>query len=297
MKNTDYYKVLLPSKELRRCILSLTLFLPIKFRLIVQFRLKLWRPLNLKAPLRFTEKLQVYKLTYRNSKMLVYVDKYAVKIALAAYGYERYLARTYYCSEGLSKETFDSLPNRFVIKATNGSGGENVIVCSDKPSVKYTTVRNQIKNWSSHNVADWTGEWAYSEVQKRPRILVEELLGDGNSLKDYKFFCFSGRVVNFCVDFDRYTNHTRNFYDLTGKNLQVLSDVPTSQEDIELPGNFSEMVELASKLSREFPFVRVDLYDVDGRVYFGEFTFYPWSGYVKFSPDEFDFNLGNNFKL
>ena len=142
-------------------------------------------------------------------------------------------------------------------------------------------------------------EWAYYGL--KPGLIIEELLVNPENpdagINDYKFFCYSGKVKYVVVDVDRYTQHKRNFYDRNWNNLHVSSDCPQANVDIPMPQNYESMLKIAEKLSEEFPFVRVDLYNVQGKVYFGELTFYPWSGYVQFLPDSFDYVLGDDFDI
>ena len=132
------------------------------------------------------------------------------------------------------------------------------------------------------------------------RIIVEKYLEDENSqehgLTDYKFMCFDGKPQVVVLDVDRYTVHKRNFYDTDWNNLHVGSDACAIDRDIVKPKKLNEMISIAQQLSSDFPFVRVDLYEVNGHVIFGEMTFYPWSGYVKYYPDDFYFELGKSWK-
>src|SRR5699024_6110827 len=142
-------------------------------------------------------------------------------------------------------------------------------------------------------------EWAYYNLN--PRIIIEKYLVNEESpeagITDYKFFCFNGKPKYIVVDIDRYVGHKRNFYDVNWNFLDVSSDCPNYSDTIQKPDGLDEMLEVATTLSRDFPFVRVDLYYVNNRVIFGEMTFYPWSGYVNFKPDNFDFILGEKFNL
>ena len=142
-------------------------------------------------------------------------------------------------------------------------------------------------------------EWAYYGL--KPGIIVEELLINKKNpdagINDYKILCYGGKPKYVIVDVDRYTNHKRNFYDIEWNDLNVTSDCPMYDKKMQKPKNYEDMLNIASKLSKPFPFVRVDLYNDNGKIYFGELTFYPWSGYVQFDPDEFDFLLGEPFML
>ena len=142
-------------------------------------------------------------------------------------------------------------------------------------------------------------EWAYGGSSKK--IIVEELLEDNSNkdkgISDYKFLCFNGKPVYVVYDKDRFSDHKRNFYDVNWNYVKVDSDCPCFEDSVKKPENYEKMVEIASVLSRDFPAVRVDLYNIEGKIYFGELTFYPWSGYVQYTPDSFDFELGKYFVL
>ena len=195
---------------------------------------------------------------------------------------------------------FDALPDRFVIKKTNGSGGLNVLICRNKAEFDIENAKKIMSGWLADKQSDTGGrEWAYSGLN--PRIVIEKYLENKENpdagISDYKFFCSNGKAVGFVVDVDRYIEHKRNFYDINWKYLDVSSDCPSFGDKLVKPDGFEKMVDAAKRLSEKFPFVRVDLYLIDKKVYFGELTFYPWSGYVQFTPDQYDFDLGEHFVL
>ena len=138
-------------------------------------------------------------------------------------------------------------------------------------------------------------EWAYTGI-KELNIIAEQLLVNTKhpeaGVEDFKILCFNGEPRYIIVDKDRYIDHKRNFYTTSWERLDVTTDHEQFETPYPKPDNFDEMMEVARKLSADFPFVRVDLYNVEGHIYFGELTFYPWSGYVQFTPDEFDYTLG-----
>ena len=280
-------------------ILSALNWLPDSSMLKLQYRIKLKRKLNLKNPQRFTEKIQWYKLNYRNPVMRSCVDKFEVREYIKSKGLESILIKNYGVYNSIDEINFDDLPNEFVVKSTDGSGGINVAICNDKSSF------DAEKNADAFNVGYKLTkihpgrEWAY--VGLKHKIIVEELLVNEKhpeaGVDDYKIFCFNGEPRCIVVDTDRYILHKRNFYDEVWNNLNVTSDAPACDREIQKPENFDEMMQVAKILSKDFPFVRVDLYNVSGKIYFGELTFYPWSGYVPFTPDEFDFTLGDMFVL
>src|SRR5699024_6097348 len=136
-----------------------------------------------------------------------------------------------------------------------------------------------------------------------PKIIVEELLEETENesnyegISDYKFLCFNGNPEYVIFDVDRFVDHKRNIYDMDWNFLNIETDKKNIGDTIKKPKGFEEMVEVARILSGDFPFVRVDLYYVNKQVYFGELTFYPWTGYVQFNPDNFDFELGRKFYI
>ena len=250
---------------------------------------------DFKHPKRFTEKLQLYKMKYRNPIMHQCVDKYEVRKYVESKGLGHILNELYGVYDKVEDIDFNTLPNQFVIKSTTGGGGFNVIVVRDKNTADFNDIRHKISSWNIHKPGQVSAgrEWAYSGMP-HTRIIIEKYLENPskNELIDYKFFCFEGKPYCVQVDTGRYTGHHQNYYDMQWNSLGVHCSYPEG-EQLEMPSQFTLMKEVVSKLSEDFPFVRVDLYDVNGKVYFGELTFYPSSGYGKFHPDNFDMTLGN----
>lgn len=296
----DGYKNIIKSAALRRKILNFMRFVPDSIMLKFQYRIKLHRSLNLKQPQRFTEKLQWYKLNYRNPVMHQCVDKYLVRDFVKSKGLENILIPLLGKYRTIQDVDFNDLPNSFVLKTTHGGGGLNVVVCPDKAKLNVDELKEKL-SFSPDKVKSRTmgREWAYYGLT--PGIVAEELLVNAENpeagVNDYKIFCYNGKPEYLVVDVDRYIGHKRNFYKADWTRMDVSSDCPQADRDITKPDNFDKMLEIAAKLSEEFPFVRVDLYNISGKIYFGELTFYPWSGYVQYTPDEMDFRLGCCFKL
>lgn len=294
------YKKVFKSRKTRSRVLKALRFIPDKLMVKVQYRLKLGRKLNLKTPQRFTEKLQWYKLYYHNPVMKDCVNKYTVREYVKKKGLESILVPLYAHYKWFEDVEWDKLPNSFVIKTQHGGGGLNVIVVPEKSKINRDEVANKL-HYSVEKLGDSSGgrEWAYGGLETG--IVVEELLINRENpeagVNDYKIFCYNGHAKYIIVDVDRYIGHKRNFYDRDWNNLHVTSDCPASDRDIERPDNLDEMLRVAEKLSEDFPYVRVDLYSVDGKVYFGELTFYPWSGYVQYTPDEADYWFAEDFEL
>lgn len=291
------YKKLIKSQNVRFKILSLLDFIPDPMMLRLQYRIKMGIWPNFKHPKRFTEKLQLYKMKYRNFVMSQCVDKYDVRKYVEGKGLGHILNKLYGVYDSAEEIDFESLPDQFVIKSTTGGGGLNVIIVKDKSKCNFEEVRRVARSWRQH-IKDSVNpgrEWAYSGMD-RSRIIVEKYLEDiqQGELIDYKFFCFGGEPKCVQVDTGRFDGHHQNYYDMQWQSLGVYCTYPKGEPQ-PIPKNFEEMKQVTARLSADFPFVRVDLYNVNGKVIFGELTFYPSSGYGKFHPDEFDITLGNYF--
>lgn len=294
------YKKVFKTRKCRSAVLNMLRFIPDSLMLPLQYKIKLGRRLNLKNPQRYTEKLQWYKMHYRNPVMHQCVDKYQVREYIKKKGLEEILIPLIAHYDNIEKVEWDKLPEQFVMKTTHGGGGLNVLVCKNKDELDFAEIKDKL-SFESNPVKQNTGgrEWAYYGL--RPSLVVEELLVNQDNpaagMNDYKIFCYNGKPKYIVVDVDRYIGHKRNFYDVEWNNMHIESDCPASDREIEKPVGFEKMLEIAEKLSEGFPYVRVDLYNNGGKIYFGELTFYPWSGYVQFEPDEADYMFGNDFEL
>ena len=290
------YKKILRSQKVRFLILKFLSFVPDSIMLKLQYRIKMGFKLNLANPQRFTEKLQWYKIHYRNELMGICVDKYEVRNYVESKGLDNTLNKLYCVCSDPDEIDFAALPDRFVIKTTDGGGGENIFICRDKSSLDVPQLKKTLLSWKDKKNVNPGREWAYTLI-KQSRYIVEEYLENEVNpeagISDYKFFCFNGNPHCIAYDIDRYIGHKRNFYDIEWNNLHVSTDCDTFDDNlVPRPDGLEDMCKVAEILSKDFPFVRVDLYYIIGKVYFGELTFYPWSGYVKFSPEEFDYQLG-----
>ncbi|MEI3356183.1 MAG: ATP-grasp fold amidoligase family protein [Clostridia bacterium] len=294
------YKKIIKKPEIRYKILTLFNWIPDKLMLKFQYRVKLKRKLNLINPKRFTEKLQWYKLNYRNPVMHKCVDKFEVRKYVEEKGLKYILNEIYGVYDSADDINFNALPDKFVIKATNGGGGLNVLVCDNKEKFDTTNAIKMIRKWLNFKQKKSLGrEWAYEGNTNK--IIIEKYL-EGNDenlsgINDYKFFCYNGKVEYIVFDGDRYVKHKRNIYDKEWNYLDIQTDCDKLGDCIKKPNNLSEMISVAEILAKDFPFVRVDLYSINGKIIFGELTFYPWSGYIQYKPDEFDFKLGKKFSI
>ncbi len=281
---------------------SLLRFIPDEWILPIQYRIKTGRLLHLKEPERFTEKIQHYKAYYHNPVMRQCVDKYAVReYVVKKLGTAQYLNTLYQLCQKPEEIDFQSLPNQFVIKTTDGGSGDNTLICKDKQALDISKAIETVRLWTKKKYAVISREWAYG-FDEGSRIIVEQYLEDDRnadgSLEDYKFLCFNGKFKYLWIDRNRYSNHTRCFYDEQLNWLHwISSDHPAYKDPFELPTNIKEMIPLAERLAEDFPFARIDFYNIKGRIIFGEITFYPMSGYFSFEPDSFDFDLGHLFDI
>ncbi len=292
------YKTIFNSRVLRLKVLKLLDFIPDKLMISLQYYIKIGRVCNFRHPKRWSEKLQIYKIYYRQPILGQCVDKYDVRNYVASKGLSDILVKLYCICDSVSDIKWMQLPKSFVIKATNGGGGENVLLIRDKSNINILETEKKIKEWENRFNSETVPpgrEWAYTQINKT-RIIIEELLENKNdpekNIDDFKILCFKGEPHYVIVDIDRFSNHKRNFYDTEWNRISVTTDCQQFDTPYSKPENFNEMLRVASILSHDFPFVRVDLYNVNGKIYFGELTFYPWAGYVKFNPDEFDYKLG-----
>ena len=294
------YKKIIRSQQLRFKILRMLNWVPDSVMLRIQYRVKMGFWPNLKRPKRYTEKLQLYKMRYRNPVMTQCVDKFEVRKYVESKGLGHILNDIYGVYDSVYVFDFTSLPDKFVVKSTTGGGGLNVIVVKDKKQCNFEDIKRKIATWEKHKQGSISAgrEWAYNNMRDT-RIIIEKFLEDSTGsgdLSDYKLFFFNGRFKLLWVDKNRYTDHHRGFYD---ENLDFMPNKSwiynTFKTPPKLPPVITDMIKYGSILSEEFPHARVDFYCVNNKVYFGEITFYANCGYGKFTPDDFDFELGSYF--
>lgn len=298
------YKKIISSRSIRQKVLRLFAWVPDKTMLKIQYRIKTGRRLNLKNPKRFTEKLQWYKLYYKNPLMIQCVDKYDVREYVKSKGLEEILIPCYGVYNTPDEIDWNALPNQFVMKDTLGGGGNSVIIVKDKAKADIYQLNEIARKWTltkAHRKGSGR-EWPYYSG-KNHRIIIEKYLDASEvngGLIDYKYFCFDGKPVWVYIMADRDIGqgvgvgiYNSNFV----KEEAQRADERPLKRIIEKPVTFELMKEISAKLSKGFPEARVDLYEVDGEVRFGEITFYDGSGYMTFNPDSFDEKFGEAFVL
>lgn len=267
-----------------------------KCYLKIWYKVKTGKKLNLDHPQTYNEKLQWLKLYDHRPIYTTMVDKYAVKEFVAQIIGAEYVIPLLGVWERPEDIDFDALPNQFVLKVTHGGGSFGVIVCRDKESLNR---REAIKTLISAMKIDgyWLNrEWPYKNVPRR--VIAEEYKEDVETkeLRDYKFFCFDGEPKLLFVATGRATQEEPNFdwFDMSYQHIPLKTEHPNSDINHlpQKPACFEEMKDVAARLSAGLPQVRIDLYEVNGKVYFGEYTFFHWSGINRFEPEEWNERMG-----
>lgn len=268
----------------------------------LKYRLRFGKSLDLKNPKTFSEKIQWLKLYNRKSEYHKMVDKASAKDYVASILGEKYIIPTYGVWESFDEIDFDSLPEKFVLKTTNGGGHNGVVICKEKNNFDKKYARKLLETSARKNIYRTLREWPYKG--NKSRFLAERMLefpGE-EDLYDYKFFCFNSKPLYCQVVSGRSTPITcfdmfdRNWNHLPFREPEIF---PNAKTMIYPPANIEEMWNLAEMLAQKInsPFVRLDFYNVQGKIYFGEITFFPTSGFGGFSPEEWDLKFGKLIML
>ena len=272
--------------------------IPDKMFLKIKYKQRTGRKLNLNNPKTYSEKLQWLKLYDRRPEYSMMVDKFEVKKYIGEKIGGEYIIPTLGVYDKFEDIDFGELPNQFVLKCTHDSGG--LVICSDKSKLDLQKAKRKINKSLKSNYYWHSREWPYKSL--KPRIIAEQFMVDesGFELKDYKFFCFDGDVKALFVAKDRNTEGEEtkfDFFDADFNHLPFTNGHPNSTPPYFKPENFDKMKELASVLSKGIPQVRVDFYNINGKIYFGELTFFHWGGLMPFDPNEWDETFGSWIKL
>lgn len=273
-------------------LLSDKILIKLKYRLCMGY----W--IDLDNPKTFNEKLQWLKLHNRKPVYTKMVDKISAKDYVSSIVGSDCIIPTIAIYDSVEEIDWDTLPNQFVIKCTHDSGG--IVVCKDKSLLDIEASKKKLKWGLNRHYYYQNREWPYKNV--RPRLICEEYMEDesGYELKDYKFLCFDGEVKALFVASDRGIENEEtkfDFYDAEFNHLPILNGHQNAERTILKPQSFNEMKRIASVLSKGHPHLRVDMYDINGHAYFGEMTFYHWSGFVPFEPKEWDSYFGDCIDL
>ena len=251
---------------------------------------------NLKNPKTYNEKLNWLKLHDKNPIYTRIVDKFEAKEYVKDIIGDQYIIPTLGVWDNFDDIDFDELPQQFVLKCTHDS--EGLVIVKDKDKLDKEMAKNKIESALKQNFFYIGREWPYKNV--KPRIIAEKYMEDhiDGELRDYKFFCFDGEPKAMFVASDRASDNVKfDYFDLNFNHLDIKQKYPHAEQPLRKPVTFEKMIELSKVLSKGFPHVRVDFYEVDGQLYFGELTFYHFSGFMPFEPNKWDKIFGDWIKL
>lgn len=266
------------------------LYIKIKYYLVIGK----WMDLN--NPETFNEKIQWLKLYDRKDIYTALVDKYIVKRKVADAIGNEYVIPTIGVYDKVEDIDFNELPDRFVMKCTHDSGG--IAICKNRKDFDELAAKKKINKYLRRKYYYVHREWPYKNV--KPRIIIEKYMEDDatDELTDYKVMCFGGKAKMVFTCTERFGDGLKvTFFDLDWNKLPFERHYPASKKNIPRPKNLDKMIELSEKLAKGIPFVRIDWYEINGKLYFGEYTFYPGSGLEEFTPEEWDKKLGDLLDL
>lgn len=259
------------------------------------YRVRMGEKLNLESPKKYNEKLQWLKLYDHNPLYPTIVDKYAVKDYIKNLIGEQYVIKTLGIWDTFDEIDFDTLPQKFVLKTTHGGGNSGVVICRDKNKFDIKSAKEKLIKSLKKDAYMVSREWPYKSVPHR--IIAEEYMEDKKTgeLRDYKFFCFNGvpKALFVASGRQRREEPCFDFFDTDYNHLDLRCSHPLADVPPEKPESFESMLMLAKKLSKGFPHIRVDLYDINGKPYFGELTLYHWEGLMPFYPESWNETFGN----
>lgn len=271
-----------------------------KLYLRIRYRIVMGKCLNLKHPSTFCEKIQWLKINSRNPEYTKFVDKIMVKDIVGDIIGKEYIIPTLGVWDCFDDIDFDLLPNQFVLKTNHSGGSCGVYICKDKNSFNINEAKAAMNLSLKKELFPLLREYPYKGIV--PKIFAEKYMKNGSDaeLQDYKFYCFNGRPEYCQLIANRQTKETIDFYDMNWEHQPFCGLNPECENSgmvVYKPAKFDEMILIATKLSKNIPFVRIDLYYINDKVYFGEMTFFPSSGFGKFTPEEWDAKLGKKITL
>lgn len=289
------YKKIISNRELRLKLINLLRFIPDKPYLKMVYRIKTGKKLNLKQPKTFCDKLNWMKLYDRHPEHTRLVDKVAVRDYLKEVLGEDICIPMLGAWDHYDEIDFDTLPEKFVLKCNHDSGSVKII--TDKAAINHAEMRSFYESRLKQNPFVLGREYPYRDVC--PKIYAEQYMvpqGD-QDINDYKFFCFHGKPEILFVATERSTDCKFDFFDMEFRHLDIVNIHPQSEHSVPKPQTFEEMKRLAAKLSAGMKFVRIDLYEINGKVYFSEFTMYHAGGFWPMTPEEWEYKLGDLIQL
>lgn len=258
---------------------------------------KFGEKLSLEKPVTFNEKLQWLKIYDHNPAYTMMVDKYRVRNYITSKIGKEYLVPLVGVWDKPDDIDFSLLPNKFVLKCNHNSG-KGICICKDKDKLNIKKVKKELAKGLKQNYYYHGREWPYKDVPRK--IICEEFLdNNGRDLLDYKLMCFNGKVQCSFVCTDRFSKNGLHvtFFDRDWNVMPFERHYPSYKQGLPKPRQYYKMIELAETLAEKIPFVRVDFYEIEGKIYFGELTFFPGSGFEEFTPKEWDVKLGNLLML
>ncbi len=271
-------------------------YIPDKTYLKLLYETRIGKKLNLKNPITFDEKLQWLKLYDRKDEYTVWADKYEVRNYVAEKLGEQYLIPLLGVWNSADELKLDDLPEQFVLKCTHDSA--SVCICTNKKNFDWNAAMDKLQKSLNQNYYWHSREWPYKNIT--PRIIAEAYMTDesGTELKDYKIYTFGGEPYLIQVDFDRFHNHRRNLYTTEWEYIdETIEYSKDPNVKIAKPEHLEEMLECSRKLAVGTISLRTDFYSINGKIYFGEITFYQEAGFAHFEHEEFAKKLGDQIKL
>lgn len=283
---------------MRELLKKVSRILPDKIYLKLKYRIIFHKKLNLNCPITFNEKLQWLKINDRKKIYTSMVDKFEAKKYVSSIIGQEYIIPTLGIYNSFDEINFSLLPKEFVIKCTHDSGG--LVICKDKEKLDKMKTKKIITKCLKNNYFYSGREWPYKNV--KPRIIIEQYMRNKNEekIRDYKFFCFNGKTEYMYISegMDNHETAKMCFFDKYYNVVDIQrSDYKEFEELPQKPKNFEKMIELSNILSENIPHLRVDWYEINGKIYFGELTFFTCSGFVPFKSEEMDRKLGSFINL
>ena len=285
------YKKIFKNRELRLKLINCLRFIPAKPYLKLVYRIKAGKKLNLKNPVTFCDKQNWLKLHEIHPEYTELVDKIGVREYIKEILGEEYLFPVYGSWEHFDQIDFDTLPDKFVLKCNHDSGSVKVI--TDKSKIDKDELEKFFEDRLKLNPYVFGREYPYKNVE--PCIMAEKFMTpDGEEdIRDYKFFCFNGKPEIMFIATDRSSDVKFDFFDMNFNHLDIVNIHEQSGIEIKKPQMFDEMKEIAAKISQGMKFVRIDLYEISGKIYFGEFTFFHGGGFWPMNPEKWEKKLGD----
>ncbi|MGB6406934.1 MAG: ATP-grasp fold amidoligase family protein [Planococcus donghaensis] len=290
-KTSDINTIIRKSPSIARYLRTITLLIPDKLYLSWQFKRHMQEKINWNNPKTFNEKMQWLKIYWRDPLATKCADKFEVREFIEETIGKKYLTEIYGVFDNVEDININDFPDKFVLKATHGSAMN--IVCEDKAKFNWEIEKKKLKSWLKTNYYNGNKEWVYKDI--KPRIICEEYLG--NNPIDYKLYCFNGNPQYWFVATDRSNGVKADYYELNWEKAPFRWIYPPNDKKPEIPNKSNEMIELAVKLSNPFPFVRVDFYEINNKILFGELTFFHGSGFGSYEPKEYNELLGRMLHL